>query len=355
MNVSFIVAASPDVVTGPRNSVTLLAKSIMPFVSEVSVFSSIKCEPFKFNDIAVEQIDYNKLIRSDIVVFSGVWFFEYIKIAGVLRNKNIPYIVSPRSSLMKASLKKSFFKKVFFYLIKARGFLNGAAAIHFLTEDEKNNSFFSSKGFVIGNIVNDVNILEADLEQNNKKANEKIISFLGRFDLLHKGLDVFLEAIIIAANELRDKKVKIRMFGPDQCNGSNKLKIIIENNNLKDIVNLGGKLEGKEKAVFLTESDFFVHTSRYEGQPQAVMEAMMCGCPILVTPGTNMVGIVEQSKGGVVAILDPTDIAKKLVELLNSDSNALSINSYSYARKYFTEEYVGSAFFQFLRKFSNGK
>lgn len=350
MNVSFIVPASLDKVTGPRNSVTLLAQSVKPLVKKVNVFTSVRCKQFTFNNVPVKPVDNSKLLQSDIVVFSGIWLSEYIKIAALLRKNNIPYVISPRSSLMKSSIKKGLIKKFLFYTFQAKNYIKGAKGIHFLTEDEKSNSFLSSKGFVVGNIVNDKNIIENNLEQKKEKSDSKIISFLGRLDIQHKGLDILFSAIAIAANELRENKVEIRVFGPDQFNCLKKLESILESNNIKDLVSLGGKLEGIEKANFLYESDFFVHTSRYEGQPQAVMEAMMCGCGILVTPGTNMISITNQSNAGLVALLDAKDIAEKLVELIKLDKVTLSKNAFAYAEKYFLERYIGNAFFKHLNQ-----
>ena len=72
------------------------------------------------------------------------------------------------------------------------------------------------------------------------------------------------------------------------------------------------KLDEKEK--ILLESDLFIHTSRLEGHPTSVIEAISYGVPVLVTPGTNISEDVEKNKLGFVAPLDANKIYEKIIE-----------------------------------------
>jgi glycosyltransferase involved in cell wall biosynthesis len=57
---------------------------------------------------------------------------------------------------------------------------------------------------------------------------------------------------------------------------------------------------GREKEALLDSAFVFVHTSRWEGMPFAVIEALATGCPVLVTPATNLGDYVEGFGAGVV-------------------------------------------------------
>lgn len=52
------------------------------------------------------------------------------------------------------------------------------------------------------------------------------------------------------------------------------------------------------KCKVLSDADLFCLTSRFEGHPIAVLEALSYGLPCLLTPGTNMAREVSVGKAG---------------------------------------------------------
>ena len=72
--------------------------------------------------------------------------------------------------------------------------------------------------------------------------------------------------------------------------------------------------DGEEVLRCLLACDVFVHTSRSEGMPMAVLEAMAMGRPCLVTPGTNMADVVCEG-GGWQCQPDPDSIAESLKDI----------------------------------------
>ena len=67
---------------------------------------------------------------------------------------------------------------------------------------------------------------------------------------------------------------------------------------LRNNVVLYGSKFGKEKEALLKRMDVFVHPSRNEGLPVAVLEAASFGKPCLVTQATNIAAVVEQYGSG---------------------------------------------------------
>lgn len=348
MKIALVFSEPPEMVTGPRNSVTLLASALKTYFEKVTVFTTHNCEAFIYNDVKIQKLEDNHLTDYDIFVITGVWWPKNIKLAKKLFKNNIPYIISPRSSLMKSSFKKSKFKKNIYYILQAKTYIKRARAIHFLTEDEKNNSYFSEKGFVVGNIVSDSHILQTH-SYKKTKTNQIIISFLGRLDINHKGLDLFLESIKICEEILKEKNVSIKINGPDFYGSEKVLHSMINKLKLEEIVVLAPGLYGEEKAEFLKNTDIFIHTSRYEGQPQAVMEAMMCGCAILVSSQTNMGEIIKISNCGVVTDLDVNDISNKLLDLLSSNLDEMKSNAIKFAENNFKSSRVGLTFYDKIK------
>ncbi len=61
-----------------------------------------------------------------------------------------------------------------------------------------------------------------------------------------------------------------------------------------------GPVFGQDKEELLRSASVFVHTSRWEGMPFAVLEALSEGSPVLLTPATNLGEFVERSGAGAV-------------------------------------------------------
>ena len=83
---------------------------------------------------------------------------------------------------------------------------------------------------------------------------------------------------------------------------------------MRDAVN------GIEKEKIILSADIFIQTSRVEGMPLGILEALSYGLPCLVTKGTNTGEIVKKYNAGWVAETNTTSIANKLIEAI-FDSN----------------------------------
>lgn len=90
----------------------------------------------------------------------------------------------------------------------------------------------------------------------------------------------------------------------------------------------------------LLNSNFFLFTSKTEGLPVSVIEAMSCGLPIIANPCRGVVDLVKNDKNGL--LIDSKDgkaAAEKIQELINSkyktDSMSMinSIESQKYDKK----------------------
>jgi glycosyltransferase involved in cell wall biosynthesis len=121
----------------------------------------------------------------------------------------------------------------------------------------------------------------------------------GRLDIRHKGYDIVLRALaeLRAANPSLKFHYYIAGSGPDEV-------AIIEQINrygLSCNVTLLGWLEPNMLLKYYQTADFFVHPSNFDPYPNAVLEAMSCGLPVI---GSNLAGsVVDRVINGVTGYI----------------------------------------------------
>lgn len=67
--------------------------------------------------------------------------------------------------------------------------------------------------------------------------------------------------------------------------------------------------------------DVFVHASLRDGMPNALLEAMACGKPVVVTPVGGMAEVVEDRANGLVVPVDDADALRRAIETLLDDAS----------------------------------
>ena len=279
-----------------KNNIILKHKNY--FSKEKLVNYDVKSLPKPFNN-------------PDIVVFEEVYRTFYVKVAKKLVKYGIPYVITPRGSITFHAQQRKKLKKYFGNLLMFNWFISHARAIHFLTENE----YESSKDrpfknyFVVGNGVE-----KKDKKKNyNKKSDSFVVTFIGRIEMYHKGLDYLVDSINEGQNEFRKNNFIFNLYGPDDLNSIPKLTQKIMDYNISDLVTINEPVFGKEKEKVLLNSDLFIHTSRLEGQPTAVIEAMSYGIVVFVTPGTNIDKIVEDNHLGFTSEFNVSKIKENLL------------------------------------------
>ena len=234
--------------------------------------------------------------RPDLVVFHEIYKFDYVAISKHLRKKKIPYIIIPHGSLTKEAQRKKRLKKIAGNFVFFNSFINGATAIQYLSEKEKRNSNFGKKKFV------GTNGIDAPAEYK-RSFSKKGVRFLYIGSLLWhiKGIDLMLSAIGKCAGKFRAKGALLDLYGPFQQDTKSEVKQFIKIEKLSDFVSLNDAVKVEEKVEKLLDSDIFVQTSRSEGMPMAILEALSYGLPCLVTEGTNMGALIKKYDAGWVA------------------------------------------------------
>jgi glycosyltransferase involved in cell wall biosynthesis len=231
--------------------------------------------------------------KPDVVIFHEVYRPKFLKIAKYFKKQGVPYAIVPHCSLTANAQKAKKIKKIIGNIFFFNSFVLNASAIQCLSEKEKTETKFKVEKFICPNGV-ELPVFESKIY----KKDELNIVFIGRMDIFHKGLDILIDSIFAIKNYLIDNKVSITLYGPDE-NGSIRLlnKQICERN-IEELIKIKKPVIGEEKKRTLLEADVFIQTSRFEGVPTGVLEALSYGLPCVVTEGTTFSKIIPEYNAG---------------------------------------------------------
>lgn len=303
---------------GPRQSVPSLCKAEVTLGADAIVLNVQERSQFVPETecwSVVNEAEMKRTMTSArLVHFNGVFHINYMWLPGLCRRAGVPYIVCPRGNLVRTALRSQRpVRKAMAQLMWVRRFVKHAAALHFLTEAEAEVSVTYGHRFVVA-----PNGCEVPRRLDAGRRRGKTIVFVGRIDVHHKGLDRLIRFADRWREYLMDTGWKINVYGPDHRGGRRRLERMIREKGLTEIVKLSPAVSGVKKGEVLTRARLFVHPSRFEGQPQAVMEAMASGCPVAVSEGTNMQSEVVANGCGI-AWEQLSDEAPRMLDRLRKE------------------------------------
>lgn len=153
-----------------------------------------------------------------------------------------------------------------------------------------------------------------------------VLGTVARFDPV-KGLDVLLRAFAQVLARRPTAQLLLVGDGPEAA----RLR------DLAGALGLGGRAvfagPVKDAARGLPVLDLYVSASHREGLPLALLEAMVCGLPVLATRVPGHVDVVEDGVTGVlVPPGDPTGLAGAAVELLEDPTRRRALGEAGRAR-----------------------
>jgi glycosyltransferase involved in cell wall biosynthesis len=255
----------------------------------------------------------------DVIEMHGIWDpLLYAVARGACATAHgIPYVVTPHGMLDPWSMAQKRWKKQLALALGWRAMLNRAAVLHYLNADERKLAAgvgIKAPGVVIPNGVNleDFSQLPAVIDRG-LTANPYVL-FLSR---LHykKGLDVLAEAFRIVVEG--GSEAHLVVAGPDDGAKAD-FEGRIAAAGLTNRVHLPGPIYGPQKLATLAGAACFVLPSRQEGFSVAILEALACGTPAIVSMECHFPEVAEVGAGEVVP-LDASAIAAALGRVLGDE------------------------------------
>lgn len=263
--------------------------------------------------------------KFDLVHIHGIFSFIEINVSILSQKYNKHYIISPRGSLSLELVKRKsrYLKMIYLKLIGKRIF-ESSSGIHVLTEYEKEEVAkfkFNLKNIYV--VPNGIKLSEFDSANEEIfkifpfLKNKKYILFLSRINW-KKGLDILIPAFYEISKIYKD--IYLLIAGPDNEGYGEKIKKLIKNYGIEDKVIFTGPLYGKEKISAFKNAEIFVLPSYSENFGLAVLEAMACGKPCVIS---NKVGIYEEVKKYNAGIIVETNSRSLYngIQILLKDEN----------------------------------
>jgi glycosyltransferase involved in cell wall biosynthesis len=138
----------------------------------------------------------------------------------------------------------------------------------------------------------------------------------------------------------------LNLYGPNQKDVKKKkedahtiINLMIKQRGIDSLVYVNDAVYGSEKIEILLQNDVFVQTSRFEGLPLGILEALSLGLPCLVTKGTNLDELVNNYNAGWGVETNAKRIAEAIKMSFGEHSESLLTKS-SASSKLIENEYT---------------
>lgn len=329
---------------GLQKIVGKISDSLLPLVKDVEIYSHASRTPFYNLKSVVHYRKKGKLERYFKFFYKGInAIFRFsskkkrtiinaktVDLSKYLSETNYDTVILTGTSITETHKLKKKFPKLhlilwmhnnhnvyfnqYFSFIRDDLFssMNTADKIVVLTsEDEKG---YSLSGKLSDKIVKINNPLTLKNKKDISGLQNKVISVTCRYSIQHKGLDYLVKIAQGIPEEW-----KIAVAGTGTPKEIEEFKTLINHAGVEDKIILRGALDGEDLQKHYRESSIYLMTSRWEGMPLVLAEAMSFGLPIIAYDQSGSNEVLEHGEYGVLVQNGDIDsMVRELGILMNS-------------------------------------
>ena len=268
----------------------------------------------------------------DAVIVHGLWQYSSFGVWRALAGTSTPYFVFPHGMLdpwFKRTYPAKHFKKLLYWPWAEYRVLRDAAAVLFTADEERRLARESFALYRCREVVVNYGTAAPD-NLDQARANffaayplfkrKPFLLFLGR---LHekKGCDLLINAFIALRKSNPDFALSLVMAGP--CADDAYLHHLRRlANEAGDSILFPGMLTGDVKWGALSAADAFVLPSHQENFGIAVVEALACGTPVLISNKINIWREIEADGAGLVENDDLAGTSRLLARWFTTGESA---------------------------------
>lgn len=364
---------NPDSANGVDKTVYYLSQAQAKLGNDVAVLSLTGKSPIPVPGVCIKNYSPKlwpfglpkKLVRDllewkpNIVHFHSVYIPSNAVLGYLLRKYEIPYIVTPHGGLAENITQKNWWVKIPYKFVFELPLLNNSKFVHAVGDPNDAKKYgVKTPILTIPNGL-DLSIIPDSCNKNLLASQhievrgKRVFLFMGRLDITHKGLDILLEGF--AAADIPNTVLII--VGPDKNGSLHTLEKLVKKLELDSKVIFVGPLYGKAKFDYLSGTDVFVHTSRWEGLSFAVLEAFASAKPCLLTPVADPLRMTQKYNAGIVVKPDTDSIAEgfqAFSKLENIELNEMGKNGLFMIEKEFSWLKIANDMTVAYTKYING-
>jgi glycosyltransferase involved in cell wall biosynthesis len=261
----------------------------------------------------------------DVVHIHAIFSHPCLAAARACRKRGVPYIVRPLGSLDPWSMKQKTFRKRLMWHMAAGRMLQRAAAVHYTAREEQRlaeRSLGLGKGFVIPLGIETENLNDAATAGVFRRRHQLLgdSPYVLALSRIHpkKNIELLLEAFLSLAGQAEFQRWRLVIAGDGEAGYKESLRSLAKGKGGAEKVLFPGWLDGPEKASAFQDAALFALPSRQENFGLAVIEALACGVPALVSEHVNLAPEIAGFSLGWVTSLEPDSFSATLAKTLRN-------------------------------------
>ena len=299
--------------------------------------------------------------RTDVVHIHTLFLHPQYAAWRAASQARIPWVVSPKGALDPYLRRRGRLRKKATDLLWQRRMLDGAAALHLTSDDERRlvaDLAICAPECVIPNGI-DTNLYAA-LPPPHEFRDRFLQGTDGPVILNHgrltqkKGLDILIAAFARLRPAFPD--ARLVLVGPDDEGYGAYLRSVAETCGVAQQVVFTDILNGRDLLGALAATDVWALPSHTENFGMAVVEAMAASRAVVTSPQVNIAPDAHAAGALLMVRNEPEDVAAAIAQLLTqpADRHRLGQRAQEYARR-FDWNAVGHQFFDLYESIARSR
>lgn len=257
----------------------------------------------------------------DVVHLHSFYLYHCLITERICRKAGVPYVLRPHGTLDPFLQQRHRYRKGLIGALFQNRVTDNAAGLHFTAQEERELAqpyARGQKGFVVPSALDPSEFAALPPASHfhqrfPEMQGRRILLFMSRLNF-KKGLDILIAAFAGAVAERPDLHLVIA--GPDD-GMQQSVEAWVAETGLEGHVTLPGMLRGEDRLAALSAAELAVLPSYSENFGYAVVEAMACGLPVLISDRVNIWREVQAAEAGVVCAADRDAVTRAMIAMLD--------------------------------------